>query len=453
MANQHGNSKKMTLLSLAVPILIEQILRSLMGTVNTFMLSRFSDDASAAVGVANQILNVVIIAATMLASGTAVVVNQNLGAGKNREAAHITMNSISISAAVGAVLSLVTVLFPRQLVELMGLEEKLVGDASVYLRIVGASCVIQFVSTMIATHFRCRGKAQIAMLVIVFNNVVNLSGSFLVIRDLLPVHGVSGIAAVRLASETLGLLLLIFLFTREKWDLKLRELIQIKGLYLRQITSLGFMSGMEGISFTLAQLVTTSFITALPSAVLSAKVYTQTVNNYTYMAGLAVGQAAQILAGHMIGAGETEKAYHFIRKSWLYVLGCNVIFSGLFFVFSPQIVGIFTSSDEILSIARTLFLIDIFTCVGRSFNHSYNYGLRSAGYVFWPMIIANCSIWLVSVGFGYAMTVTLGFGIVGMWIAQTADEWIRGLCAMVLWMKRKWTKASVVETGEVPVKV
>ena len=283
--------------------------------------------------------------------------------------------------------------------------------------------------------------------------MVNLSGSFLVIRDLLPVHGVSGIAAVRLASETLGLLLLIFLFTREKWDLKLRELIQIKGLYLRQITSLGFMSGMEGISFTLAQLVTTSFITALPSAVLSAKVYTQTVNNYTYMAGLAVGQAAQILAGHMIGAGETEKAYHFIRKSWLYVLGCNVIFSGLFFVFSPQIVGIFTSSDEILSIARTLFLIDIFTCVGRSFNHSYNYGLRSAGYVFWPMIIANCSIWLVSVGFGYAMTVTLGFGIVGMWIAQTADEWIRGLCAMVLWMKRKWTKASVVETGEVPVKV
>ena len=78
-----ANNRKMTLLSLAIPILIEQILRSLMGTVNTFMLSRFSDDAAAAVGVANQVINIFTMAATMLASGTAVVVNQNLGAGNN----------------------------------------------------------------------------------------------------------------------------------------------------------------------------------------------------------------------------------------------------------------------------------------------------------------------------------------------------------------------------------
>ncbi len=449
MADAGGCSKKITLLSLAVPILIEQILRSLMGTVNTFMLSRFSDDASAAVGVANQILNVVIIAATMLASGTAVVVNQNLGAGKNREAAHITMNSITISALAGAALSVVTVLFAAPLVELMGLEEKLVGDAAVYLRIVGASCVIQFVSTMIATHFRCRGKAQTAMLVIVFNNVVNLTGSFLVIREYLPIHGVSGIASVRLVSEFLGLLLIILLFAREKWDLHPGDLMRIRGVYFKQITGLGFMSGMEGISFTVAQVLTTSFITALPSAVLSAKVYTQTVNNYAYMAGMAVGQAAQILAGHLIGAGETEKAYRFIRRSWFGVLGCNMLFSACFFLFSRQMIGIFTSSEEIFSIVRTLFFIDMFTCAGRSFNHSFNYGLRSAGYVFWPMIIANSSIWLVSVGFGYMMTVTWGFGITGLWLAQTADEWLRGLCTMGLWMKKKWVGTAVIKSEEV----
>lgn len=442
--NTDTKKREMTLLTLAVPILIEQILRSLMGTVNTFMLSRLSDDASAAVGVANQILNVVIIASTMLASGAAVVVNQNLGAGKKRETAQITMNSISVCAVIGLLCSLITVAGARRLVLLMGLEEKLLGDASAYLRIVGASCVIQFVSAMIATHFRCRGRAQIPMLVIVFNNAVNLAGSSMVVSGMLPVVGVSGIAWVRLVSELLGLCVMVLLFARQKWELQAADLFQIRGMYIRQIVSLGFMSGMEGVSFTLAQLVTTRFITALPTAVLSAKVYTQTINNYTYMAGLAIGQATQILAGHKIGAGKSEEAFHFVKKSWIFILICNLAFSGGFFLCASGLVGLFTDSAEIKAIAGILFFVDIFTCAGRSLNHSFNYGLRSAGYVFWPMVIANTSIWLIGVGMGYALTVQWGLGITGLWIAQCADEWLRGLCAMALWMKKKWTEAAVV---------
>lgn len=435
------------LVPLALPILMEQILRSLLGTVNTFMISRISDEASAAVGVANQVLNVVIIAATMLASGTAVLVNQNLGAGKEREASRITMNSLTVSAGVGLALSAITMAFAQKFVRLLGLEDSLVGDAAGYLRIVGISCVFQFISTMIATHFRCRGKAHLPMIVIVFNNVVNLAGSYLVVNHLLPLEGVSGIASVRLLSEAFGLALIIVLMARQKWQLHLQELWQIEKEHLRQIIRIGFMSGAEGISFTLAQLVTTSFITGLPSTVLSAKVYVQTVNNYTYMAGLAVGQAAQIISGHKIGAGDTEGAYRFIKKSWLYVLGCNTLFSVAFYLFSSRIIGIFTSAQEIKTIAHTLFLIDIFTCMGRSLNHSYNYGLRSAGYVFWPMIFANLSIWIVSVGFGYVMTCAAGLGIVGLWIAAATDEWLRGLFAAQLWLRRRWEGSVLVKQG------
>lgn len=440
--NQKGGLR---LLPLALPILLEQILRSLLGTVNTFMISRISDEASAAVGVANQVLNVAIIAATMLASGTAVLVNQNLGAEKEQQAARITMNSLTVSAGVGLILSIITLVFAPCFISLLGLEAILLDDAVSYLRIVGVSCIFQFISTMIATHFRCHGKAHLPMLVIVFNNIVNLAGSYLVVNGYLPVGGVDGIAMVRLISETSGLALIIGLLCRQQWPLKIRELWQIEREELRKIICIGFMSGAEGISFTLAQLVTTSFITGLPSVFLSAKVYVQTVNNYTYMAGLAVGQAAQIIAGHMIGAEETERAYRFIRKSWLYVLGCNVLFSVMFWVFSNQIIGIFTTAEEIRHIAHTLFFIDIFTCIGRSLNHSYNYGLRSAGYVFWPMIFANVSIWLVNVGFGYITTCTLGMGIIGMWIAATADEWMRGLFAARLWLRKKWIGTALVK--------
>ena len=60
--------------------------------------------------------------------------------------------------------------------------------------------------------------------------------------------------------------------------------------------------------------------------------------------------------------------------------------------------SLFTADPEIVALARRLFLVDIFIHLGRSFNHSFNYGLRSWVYVFWPMVIAVCSIWVCNVG-------------------------------------------------------
>ena len=436
------------LVALALPILLEQVLRALMGTVNTFMVSRVSDDAAASVGVANQVLNVVMIATTMMASGAAVLINQHLGAGSHRKAAKLMMNCLTVSVVLGLMLSTLAMCLAPALVALLGLDEALRGDAIVYVRMVGASCVFQFMSSMVATYFRCKQKAHLPMVVIAFNNAVNLLGSYLVVNHLLPVEGVAGIALVRLVSEGLGLGLILLMLMRQSWGLQKQDLWQIDFAGVGKITRLGLMTGMEGISYTMAQLVTTRFITMLPAVMLSAKVYVQSVNNYTYMAGLAVGSAAQIICGHLIGAGKKEEAYRFMNRSWAYVLGLNLIFSIGFFLLSSQIIGIFTDSAQIQTVAHTLLLIDIITCAGRSMNHSFNYGLRSAGYVLWPMIIASTSIWLVSVGLGYVFSCTLSLGVVGLWISAALDEWLRGLLAAWQWLKRKWTRTTMIERAE-----
>ena len=144
------------------------------------------------------------------------------------------------------------------------------------------------------------------------------------------------------------------------------------------------------------------------------------------------------MAGHMMGAGDFDGAYRFVRRNWRYIALCNAVFGTLMFTLSPQLMSLFTSDPEIIALARWLFLVDIFIHLGRSFNHSFNYGLRSAGYVFWPMVIAVCSIWLCNVGLGYVFSSVCGLGAVGLWLAQMTDEWVRGLSMMTLWLRRKW---------------
>lgn len=434
--------RKLTLLSLAVPILIEQVLRNLMGTVNVFMLGNISDDAVAAVGVANQIINVVVIAFTMISAGAAIVINHALGAKEYKEGASISMNAVASAGGLGLLASVILLSFAGQFVHMIGLEETLVPDAVHYLQITGGSAIVLALSTMMSTVFRCYGNARIPMAVVILNNILNIAGTSLVVFQPfeIPLSGVTGVAAVRAISEFAGLLFQTVMLLRSRLGFRLQDLIRVRFSYVRKIISMGLMSGMEGISYTLGQVVTTSFLTAFGTVALSAKVYVQNVDYYAYVIGLAIGQATQIMAGHMIGAGNLDGAYHFVRHNWRYIALCNVIFGTSMFVLSPQLMSLFTSDPEIIALARWLFLIDIFIHAGRSLNHSFNYGLRSAGYVFWPMVIAVCSIWLCNVGFGYLFSSVCGLGAVGLWLAQMTDEWVRGLSMMTLWLRKKWAK-------------
>jgi putative MATE family efflux protein len=446
------NPRLPSLFRLAVPIMIEQILRTLMGTVNTLMLSQYSDNAVAAVGISNQILNVVVMGAAMIASGTAIVLNQKLGAGKEKEAAELAMNSVGMALIAGAFMTLPLLLFARSFVTLTGLESSLIPDASSYLRIVGAASIFPFTATTLSVCFRCRGNTRTPMLVIVLSNTVNLIGSYIVIMRPFetPLEGVTGVAAVRVVSEGIGFLFLAALLRCGVPNGRFRNLIHIRKQNLRTIARLGFLSGSDGVSYTLTQLFTISFLTAFGAIQLSTKVYVQTVNMYAHMAGFAVGQAAAIVSGHLLGAGRMDDARHLIRKVSRIVFLCNVLVSTLFFLLADPIMDVFTKNEAIVSLAKTLFLIDIFICSGRALNHSFNLGLRSAGYVFYPTLIASASMWLIGVGLGYTLSIGLGLGIVGLWLEQMSDEWLRGILSAILWMKGKWQKSLLIEADDCP---
>ncbi|MNP83904.1 MATE family multidrug exporter [compost metagenome] len=55
------------------------------------------------------------------------------------------------------------------------------------------------------------------------------------------------------------------------------------------------------------------------------------------------------------------------------------------------------------------------------------------------------SMWGVSVPLAYFLGVHLGFGLIGVWIAFTVDEWLRGLIMLLRWRSRAWEKKALVK--------
>ena len=101
--SQHKSG--ISLLSLTAPILMENTLRMAMGTVNVFMLGRYSDNAVGSVGVATQFINMILMIYSVAASGAAIVSNQYLGAGQSKHARQVGAVAVWMSAAMGLVLS------------------------------------------------------------------------------------------------------------------------------------------------------------------------------------------------------------------------------------------------------------------------------------------------------------------------------------------------------------
>ena len=439
-----------SLISLTVPILIEQVLRNLLGTINVFMLGQYSDDAVAAVGVANQIVSVVLIAFTMIASGAAIVINQSLGAKRETEAGMFSMNAIGIGTAAGSLVSVFLVVLARPMITWLGLESNLIDSAAVYLRWVGGASVFIALSSVISSLFRCYGRAGTPMFVVIVINILNFAGNYLVIfRPIdFPLSGVEGVGIVRFISEAAGVLLLAVLLVHARFkEQHVRDIVRIRPASFKRIAGLGFMTGAEGISYMMAQVVTTGFLTAFGTAALSAKVYVNTIDYYAYVIGNSVGQAVQITSGRLMGAGKFDDAYRNTNRHWGIVLGCNLFFSVLAYAFHRPLVGLFTSSEEVIAISGPLFLLCIAINFGRSLNHTFNYGLRAAGFTFWPMIIASSSIWLVNCVLGYVLCTVCGLGAVGLWIAMAADDILRGSIATCFWRSRRWEKSVKVAEG------
>jgi len=95
------------LIALAWPIFIEQTLRMLIGTVDTFMVSHVSDGAVAAVGVSNQVIVFFLIAFNFIGIGTSVVITHHLGARDRPGADRIASSAIAVNTWLGVSFSAV----------------------------------------------------------------------------------------------------------------------------------------------------------------------------------------------------------------------------------------------------------------------------------------------------------------------------------------------------------
>ncbi|PYZ93563.1 MATE family efflux transporter [Salipaludibacillus keqinensis] len=449
---QQKKAAKLTLFALTWPIFIEILLHMLMGNADTLMLSQYDDNSVASVGVSNQIMSVIIVMFGFVATGTTILIAQNLGANKRQRASQIAVVSICANILFGLLLSFVLFFFGESILSAMNLPEELMDTALIYLKIVGGFAFIQSLIMTLSAIIKSHGFTKDAMYVTLGMNVVNVIGNYIFIFGAFgaPTLGATGVAMSTAVSRGLGtVILFIVLYKRVKGELPWSYLT--KGFpkrELRDLLKIGIPSAGEHLSYNTSQMVITYFIASMGTAALTTRVYALNIIMFALLFSVAIGQGTQILVGHLIGEKRHEEAYQRCLRSLWIGMSVSTFAAIIFAVFREEILNIFTDNPDIIQLGSILLLLTILLEPGRAFNLIVINSLRAAGDVKFPVYIGILSMWGVAVTISYAAGIWLGLGLIGVWIALILDEWLRGLLMLRRWKTRKWEKMSFIDNEE-----
>lgn len=431
-----------------VPIFIETLLIMMLGAVDTIMLSQYSDESVAAVGVVNQIVMFAFLIFEVINIGTSVLCSQYLGAGQRRNMVQVVGVALLFNLVTGLLVSAILYNGAATLLGWMGLRPELLKYGIGYMKIVGAFAFFQAISFTISASLRSADKAIYPMLVTVMVNVMNIIGNYSLIFGKLgmPALGAEGAAiSTSVARGVSMVVLFIILFRKHIPSFPLAYFRPFPWVELKNLLKVGLPSAGENMSYSLSQVVITYMINILGNNSLAARTYTVNIVMFVYLFAIAMSQGGAISIGHLVGRKKIRAAYllgkYVMRLSILISLVLSCVWAACgHFIFS-----MLTHNAEIIRMGVTILVVDIVVEIGRAVNIYATNALRSAGDVNYPFYVGVVVQWTISVAFSYMLGIHWGWGLVGMWCAFLLDENIRAFIFVKRWNSMKWARKGFVK--------
>ncbi len=432
---------KRELVSLTLPILVETLLIMTLGAVDTFMLSRHSDESVAAVGLANQMITFTFIIFEVINLGTSVLCSQYLGARLRDRMETVVGVSLVVNLIMGVAVSAGLYLYASEILAAMGLEGSMLAEGVGYMEIVGAFAFFQALQLTLSAVLRSNNKAVYPMMVILVVNCLNILGNYTLIFGKFgaPALGVQGAAISTATCRMVAMVILaviVFRTTVRRFPVHIFR--HWPRQEFRNLMKIGLPSAGEQMSYSCSQLVIAYFITSLGMEALAARTYCVNIIMYVYLFSIAISHAGAICIGHLVGAGRWEGAYLMGRYVMKVALIWTLIFSFLIALAGPAIMTTLTSNPQIIAFGVAILWIDVVLEIGRPINILFVNVLQAAGDVNYPFYVGLVWMWSIAVVCAYLFGITFGFGILGMWWMFALDENIRGVVFIRRWKSRRW---------------
>ena len=339
------------ILRFAVPLALSSMLQQLFNAADLAVVGRFTNpQAMAAVGSNASVVSLLISLFIGLSVGANVVVGNLIGAGRRDRLNAAVHTIITVALISGVFLAVFGNLAARPILVLMGAPENVLNLAVLYLRIYFLGMPMITLYNFASAILRSKGDSRRPFIAMVIAGVLNvLLNLFFVI--VLHLH-VIGVALATVLSNCLsGGLMVWFLMHEEKaFRLSLRRL-RIDPAILRKIVSIGLPAGVQGMVFSLSNVVIQSAVNSFGADCIAGMTAGQNFDFISYCLLNAFAQACVTFTSQNYGAGDEARCRRVWRISMGMGVGIDIVFIAILYLFRYQVLHLFTTEQEVIRYA------------------------------------------------------------------------------------------------------
>ncbi|NAW63685.1 MATE family efflux transporter [Photobacterium halotolerans] len=437
------------LISLAVPIILTNILQSAYQLTDAFWVGRLGASEVAAVSVSMPVTFLVIALGSGLAMAGATLSAQYMGAGRRDKVNHVAAQTMLMVAVTSVVLGLTGYLLSPYFLTLLGVSEKVYGDALKFMHVSFIGVIFVFLFAMFQSLMRGIGQIKIPLMIVFGTVILNffLDPLFIFGLGSFEGQGVMGAALATLVTQSMAAILGLMVFMRGRHGIQLEwHNFKPDFAYIKKAFFLGVPGSVELSARALGMIILSFLVASFGTVTIASYGVGSNLLQFVMIPAMGLSMAVSTLVGQNIGANQIERAEKITLLGTLWgFLGLTVI-GILFYVFAPHLIAVFIPDDpEVIKegahFLRTMCLtwggIGVQLCVVSAFRASGN--MQNA------MMVALVSQWMVQFPLAYVLSKHTALQDNGIWWSFAVTNVVVAVFAFCWFKRGTWKKTRLTE--------
>lgn len=352
-----SNTKEMNMLeggifkklcAIAVPICLASMLQQLFNASDTAVVGNFaSSEAMAAVGANAPIINVIVTLFTGLSIGSNVMLSGFIGAGKREKVNEALHTSFMVALVSGFLMLALGQLIAEPVLALLGTPSDVTGMAVTYLRIYFLGMPFLMIYDFGSAVLRSVGDTKRPLIYLACSGVLNV---FLNLFFVIVLHrNADGVAIATTISNGVSAFLVFRALATDKGMLHLDiHKLSIRGVYLKKILWIGGPAGLQGMIFSISNVIIQAAINRFGSACIAGNSAALNFEYISYFVVNGFSQATMTFISQNYAARHYDRCRRTTRIAFVCAVGFCAAVTSSFFLLRGQLLSLFTQDREVV---------------------------------------------------------------------------------------------------------
>ena len=425
------------ILSMILPITVENILQMVAGIVSMGMVGRIDVLAISALGISMRITQLVWGLFKGIAIGATVFVAQYYGAGEHKKMLTVIQQTMLSTIAVVVVLEILIFWGAPALLSIFNPSAELLKQAVIYLRLVSLGLPFLAMMLVIGGVLQGMGNARTPMFITMLMNIVNIVVGYLLIFGKMgfPAMGIRGAAIATVISQIIAVLLGLYALFNKNGIMRCyfnKSFFTVDISQVREIYKVGLPSSMESIFWQTAAIIITRAILNYGETSFAAHQLGLQAESISYMPAAGFAVAATAFIGQALGAKDKDLAKLYFKQIMKGAMIITALCASILIFLPGPIMSLLTNNKEIIKLSSIYLILMGIVQLPQNATGVLSGAMRGAGYTKVPMHVAGIGLWGIRVPLVLVVAYGMNLSIVVIWSVFCLDLCVRFIICLAM---------------------